>query len=145
MQEIITAFSSSSFSIRTLLSSSLGRHQSKPVSLFLPRFTLKLHHDLIPSLTTLGLGPAFESSPDFTPISNTGPLLISSAIHDVFIEVNEEGTEIAAVTVVTMRKKRAETIEMRVNRPFLFLIFDGRTGLVLCSAVVSQVSDGSAK
>jgi serine protease inhibitor len=131
LQEILTAFSASTFN---------------RVSLSLPRFTLKLHHDLIPSLETLGLGPAFKPSLDFAPISNSGKLLINRVTHDVFIEVNEEGTEMAATTVVGKKKRRrVETVEMRVDRPFLFLVFDGRTGLVLCSVVVSEVEDGSAR
>jgi serine protease inhibitor len=72
--------------------------------------------------------------------------LINRVTHDVFIEVNEEGTEMAATTVVGKKKRRkVETVEMRVDRPFLFLVFDGRTGLVLCSVVVSEVEDGSAR
>jgi serine protease inhibitor len=141
MQEMLTTFSASTFNIRTLLP---GKSKNNRVSLSLPRFTLKLHHDLIPSLTTLGLGPAFKPSLDFAPISNTGPLSINRVTHDVFIEVNEDGTEMAATTVIGKRKRRLETVEMRVDRPFLFLVFDGRTGLVLCSVVVSEVADENA-
>jgi serine protease inhibitor len=143
MQEILSTFSASTFSISTLLP---GKSKTDRVSLFLPRFTLKLHHDLNPFLATLGLGPAFKPSLDFAPISNSGELLINRVTHDVFIEVNEEGTEMAATTVVGKKKRRrVETVEMRVDRPFLFLVFDGRTGLVLCSVVVSEVEDGSAR
>lgn len=76
--------------------------RTQKISLSLPRFSLKLNLDLIPSLKKLGLGPAFQASEDFAPIS-TGPLMISRVTHDLFLEVNEEGTEMAAVTVVAMR------------------------------------------
>jgi serpin B len=57
---------------------------------------------LKPALVNLGLCPTFKPSDDFAPIS-TGPLMISRVTHDLFLEVNEEGTEMAAVTVVAMR------------------------------------------
>ena len=143
MQELIKTFSTSPSGIRTFLSSPPGRHQAGRVSLSLPRFTLKLHHDLIPPLTTLGLGPAFSASNDFAPISNTGPLLINRVSHDLYIEVNEEGTEMAAVTIVAMGRSMVQVVEMKVDRPFLFMVFDGDTGLVLCSVVVSGIVSAS--
>jgi serine protease inhibitor len=76
--------------------------RSQKISLALPRFSLKLNLNLIPALSALGLGPAFKASDDFAPIS-TGPLMISRVTHDLFLQVNEEGTEMAAVTVVAMR------------------------------------------
>lgn len=76
--------------------------REKKVDLYLPRFSLKTTLDLTPGLSQLGLGPAFSPSEDFAPIS-TGQLMISRATHDFLIEVNEEGTEVAAVTVVSMR------------------------------------------
>jgi serine protease inhibitor len=76
--------------------------RTQKISLSLPRFSLKLNLDLIPLLRKIGLGPTFQASGDFAPIS-TGPLMISRVTHDLFLEVNEEGTEMAAVTVVAMR------------------------------------------
>jgi serpin B len=78
-----------------------ARGCSETVCLFLPRFSLRLNLDLIPSLSNLGLDPAFAPSNDFEPISKGGQLLISRATHDLFIEVTEEGTEMAAATVVS--------------------------------------------
>ncbi|KAE9365701.1 hypothetical protein N431DRAFT_351432 [Stipitochalara longipes BDJ] len=122
-------------------SRSFSEARTQKISLSLPRFSLKLHLDLIPSLSKLGLGPAFEPSGDFAPIS-TGPLMISRVTHDLFLEVNEEGTEMAAVTIVTMRKSRSRQIikEMRVDRPFIFLVFDNASGLMLCGAVVTSMN-----
>jgi serpin B len=63
----------------------------------------EVHLDAKPALINLELGPAFKPSDDFAPIS-TGPLMISRVMHDLLIEVNEGGTEMAAVTVVAMRE-----------------------------------------
>jgi len=76
--------------------------RSQKINLSLPRFSLKLNLDLIPHLKKLGLGPAFMASNDFAPISN-GPLMINRVTHDLFLEVNEGGTEMAAVTIVGMK------------------------------------------
>ena len=81
---------------------SMATSRTQKINLSLPRFSLKLHLDLKPALISLGLGHAFKPSDDFAPIS-TGPLMISRVTHDLFLEVNEEGTEMAAVTVVAMR------------------------------------------
>jgi serine protease inhibitor len=76
--------------------------RSQKIHLSLPSFSLKLNLDLIPPLQKLGLGPAFKLSDDFAPISKE-QLLITRATHDLFLEVNEEGTEMAAVTTIGMR------------------------------------------
>jgi serine protease inhibitor len=112
---------------------------SKMLDLSLPRFTLKLTLDLIDPLTKLGLDPVFKASSNFEPLSRTGPLLINQVSHDMFIEVNEEGTEMAAVTIVSFGRSRVETVTMRVDRPFLFLVFDEVTGLILCSVAVTSI------
>jgi serpin B len=76
--------------------------RSQKINFSFPCFSLKLNVDLIPHLKKLGLGPVFTTSDDFAPISN-GPLRINRVTHDLFLEVDEEGTEMAAVTIVGMR------------------------------------------
>jgi len=65
-----------------------------------------------------------------------GPrLLVSDVIHQAFIEVNEEGTEAAAATVViaalSSPHQPPQPIEFRADRPFLFLIRDARHDTIL--------------
>ncbi|PMD35104.1 hypothetical protein L207DRAFT_517200 [Hyaloscypha variabilis F] len=151
MRDTLTGFSNRPEALVTLFrgvssgqtasSRPVSEARTQKISLSLPRFSLKLHLDLIPSLKKLGLGPAFQPSGDFAPIS-TGPLMISRVTHDLFLEVNEEGTEMAAVTVVVMTKSRSRQVikEMTVDRPFLFLVFDDASGLVLCGAVVNSMN-----
>jgi serine protease inhibitor len=149
MQAILSTFSASPTSSRDLLvspgprggRSSTGNLKREKVSLSLPKFTLKLKLNLIESLSTLGLTPVFRASSDFAPISRSGVMLINRVTHDMFIEVNEEGTEMAATTIVGMKRKIVKMIEMRIDRPFLFLVFDEVTKLVLCSVVVSELGN----
>ena len=60
---------------------------------------------------------------------------IGDVVHKTFVDVNEEGTEAAAVTSVEMVATTAvefeNPFEMIVDRPFFFAIRDWKTGLVL--------------
>lgn len=118
MHDILASFTTSTDKLRDLLIDSdeevpqslrdVGRNdipfgRGTKVALHLPRFSLKLNLDLKPTLSKLGLGPAFIASDDFAPISKYGPLLISRVTHDLFLEVNEEGTEMAAVSIVALK------------------------------------------
>lgn len=63
------------------------------------------------------------------------PIYVEQVIHKTYIDVNERGTEAAASTVVGLRAGSAPPVdapfEMNVNRPFLFMIRDRQTGVVL--------------
>ncbi|MEK4004901.1 serpin family protein [Paenibacillus sp. FSL H3-0333] len=63
------------------------------------------------------------------------PIYFEQVIHKTYIDVNERGTEAAASTVIAMRAGSAPPVdppfEMNVNRPFLFMIRDTQSGVVL--------------
>jgi serpin B len=102
----------------------------------LPRFQLEYSAGLKDALATLGMAPAFDPDrADFTGISPQ-PVFISSVRHKTFIEVNEAGTEAAAVTAVITRTTSAPVeieppFEMTIDRPFFYAIRDDRTGAIL--------------
>ncbi|XP_011691975.1 PREDICTED: antichymotrypsin-2-like [Wasmannia auropunctata] len=93
------------------------------VALYLPKFKFEITIDLKDSLRKIGLNTIFEDDADFTRLSNI-PLKVSQALQKIFIEINEEGSEAAAATVVGMRLKRMAILPMEfmVDRPFLFAI-----------------------
>lgn len=69
------------------------------------------------------------------------PIQVDDVLQKVFIEVNEEGTEAAAVTAVMMRccaAPSAPTPEVRFDRPFLFSVVHVETNLVLFTGVVER-------
>jgi serpin B len=95
------------------------------VALYLPKFKVEYELDLNEVLTALGMGIAFEpGNADFTKMCESGGLYIHKVKHKTFVEVNEEGTEAAAVTSVEMRLTSAgpDYTTMRVDRPFMFAI-----------------------
>lgn len=102
-------------------------------TILLPRFKMEYEKGLIPLLTQLGMGVAFQDNADLTGIGNS--LKISEVKHKTYVDVNEEGTEAAAVTSVGVSAisvmPAQKTFYMEVNRPFFFVIRDNQTQEVL--------------
>jgi serine protease inhibitor len=100
----------------------------------LPRFKFEYETSLKDALAALGMAIAFdESAADFSGMHPVPPnLFISEVKHKTFIEVNEEGTEAAAVTSVEVgMTAMPETFSMIIDRPFFFAIADDMTGTIL--------------
>ena len=97
----------------------------------MPRFKTEYEENLTETLKSMGMAIAFAGNADFSGISEG--IFISYVKHKTYVEVNEEGTEAAAVTSVGMVTSAApaESFVMRVDRPFLFLIRDSRSGTIL--------------
>jgi serpin B len=104
------------------------------VQLALPRFEFRTQAGLPDALRALGMTDAFDCGrADFTGILAGGGLCISDVIHEVFVAVNEAGTEAAAATAVIMEATSApsEFVELSIDRPFLFSLYDRETGEIL--------------
>jgi len=109
----------------------LGRLRQQPVRVSLPRFTLGSRFDLTKTLEAMGMSDAFSGSrADFSGMTGRRDLFIGLVIHEAKVEVNEEGTEAAAATVVKM-KRSAPPAAFVADHPFLFLIRDKQTGSIL--------------
>ncbi|CAF1312657.1 unnamed protein product [Rotaria sordida] len=111
--------------------------------LYLPKFKMETTFALNNILQQLGMKDAFNSSvANFTGIAseknNTDRLYISKVIHKAFIDVNEQGSEAAAVTAVIVTHHAPslpppQPIEFKADRPFLFFIRESRQNIVLFS------------
>ncbi|HEY7330952.1 MAG TPA: serpin family protein [Gemmataceae bacterium] len=114
-------------------------YQEEGIIVSLPRFTMETEFRLKPVLCALGAELAFSDEADFSGIGE-GPLQISEVIHKAFVEVNEEGTEAAAATGVSMGlcavRPATEPIVFKADHPFLFFITDRDTSAVLFSGRV---------
>lgn len=104
------------------------------VELAFPKFNLEYEIALKDVLSALGMAVAFEPfQADFSRMySGPGNLYISKVKHKTFVEVNEEGTEAAAVTSVEVGVTSAPLIiSMRVDHPFVFVIRENHSGTIL--------------
>ena len=114
--------------------------QDKQGLLGLPRFKLDYDVVLNDPLKALGMRQAFAVDADFSAMADE-PLFVSEVKQKSFVEVNEEGTEAAAVTTVVMVGSMApinppKPFEMIVDRPFLFVIGDDSTKSILFMGVI---------
>jgi serpin B len=104
------------------------------VKLALPRFKIESSHDALPEvLKEMGIRKAFVlNDADFTGITGDYPLFISKVIQKAVIDVNEKGTEAAAATAIVAEPGAEFTgVRFVVDRPFLFLLRDNRSGAIL--------------
>jgi len=105
------------------------------VMLGLPKWEFRTQAGLVEVLEGLGMTDAFDPVvADFSPMTGTPELFISDVVHEAFISVDEAGTEAAAATAVIMDLRAAlprETIELEIDRPFLFALQDRETGEIL--------------
>ncbi len=103
-------------------------------SVEIPRFKLQYDVDLKSTLTRLGMGIAFTPKADFSNLAD-GPSAIGSVRHKTFIDVNESGTEAAAVTSIGIVTTSARPIDapfaFKADRPFLCALRDNQTGAIL--------------
>ena len=112
------------------------------VELSMPRFEYDSSFGLKPALTSLGMGGAFQDGADFSGIDGRKDLVIQDVLHKAFVSVDETGTEAAAATavIVGLTSMPLETVTLKLDRPFIYLIRDIATGQVL---FVGRVLDPS--
>ena len=121
-----------------------GALATREVELWLPRFAIQAETDLAGTLSTLGMPLAFDPQlADFSGITAEERLYISAVVHQANISVDEKGTEAAAATAVVMAATAmpADSVTLRVDRPFLFAVRDLPTGAIL---FLGQVTDPGA-
>jgi len=104
------------------------------VKLFVPKFTFESEFNLSETLIEMGMPTAFGNA-DFSGMTGDRDLFISKVLHKAFVAVDEEGTEAAAATAVIMELGAAldpeQSVLMKLDHPFLFLIRDNSSGTVL--------------
>jgi serine protease inhibitor len=118
-----------------------GAMRTAEVDLFLPRLTMTWERELIPDLDALGMHAPFTSTADFSRLSSRGhELQISAVRQKAFVEINEEGTEAAAVTSTGVSVTSAIIpAVVRVDRPFIFVIRERLSGTVLFMSKVTRL------
>ncbi|KFP40912.1 hypothetical protein N324_06511, partial [Chlamydotis macqueenii] len=106
--------------------------EKKRVKVYLPRMKIEEKYNLTNVLMALGMTDLFSPSANLSGISSSESLTISEAIHEAYMEINEEGTEMAgAGGVIGDVKHFSEFEEFRADHPFLFLIKHNPTNSIL--------------
>lgn len=96
----------------------------RKVNLHMPKFKFEYRTLLNKALSNMGLSEAFGGGAEFPKlVEESNSLYISRVIHKTYVDVNEKGTEAAAVTVVEIRETAAvDSVYFVLNKPFLFVI-----------------------
>lgn len=109
------------------------------VQVTLPRFNLVEDYDLIPILKSMGMHSAFDPDlADLTGISTKSGLYVTKALHKCAVEVNEEGSEAAAITGVSAGVRTGGPL-FNADHPFMFFIRDDRINLTLFLGRVTKL------
>ncbi len=123
---------------KTLTVENLSKWQSKlrkrEVNVSVPKFKMTSQFGLASVLKSMGMTDAFSSNANFSGINGKRDLFISAVIHKAYVDVNEEGTEAAAATAVTIKLTSVMPSRIpvfRADHPFLFLIRDNHSGSIL--------------
>uniref|UniRef100_A0A0D9V635 Serpin domain-containing protein n=1 Tax=Leersia perrieri TaxID=77586 RepID=A0A0D9V635_9ORYZ len=117
-----------------------------------PRFTVSYKTNAAETLRDLGLRLPFEyPGADLSGLVESPPekIVVSAVYHESFVEVNEEGTEAAAATAVVMRfgcaapMRTVEVVDFVADHPFVFLIKEDLTGVVVFAGQITNPSVSS--
>ncbi len=124
------------------LQSILAGLEMQRLDLSMPKFKVESSFGLAKTLADMGMADAFDvTKADFSGMTGQPDLYITDVVHKAYVDVNEEGTEAAAATGVVMGLKSmptGEPIQVKIDRPFLFLIRDVETGTILFMGRVVQ-------
>ncbi len=107
------------------------------VSITLPKFNFNSTHNLKQLLPKMGMVTPFdEMSADFSGLAKP-PQFISEALQKAKIVVDEDGTEAAAATFACISTgcppsfDKPAPREFKCDRPFIFMVRERKTGLIL--------------
>lgn len=108
----------------------------------LPRLAIELKSDLLAILGAQNLGLGAQEG-DFSGLA-AGPLVLTGAIHQARVEIDEEGALGVAATFMALSRGMAEPPEnpLKLDRPFFFLLREKKTGLILFSGLVYDPGEG---
>jgi serpin B len=124
------------------LAAMLGSLRPTAMALALPKFTFDSSHRLNETLEALGMPTAFTDAADFSGIfAVSEPLKLQTVVQKAHVAVDEEGTTAAAATGMSVQVTSfvaPPPLELRVDRPFVFLLRDLASGQLL---FIGRVTD----
>lgn len=121
----------------------ISKLTSQKKQVYLPKFEFRFDKSLVETLKALGMTDAFnEMKANLSGISDAASLVVTEVMHKTYIKVDEEGTEAAAVTGITVGTTSAgPSINIfKVDHPFVFAIREKDTNAIL---FIGKVMDPS--
>jgi serpin B len=117
-------------------------YRTATVQLSLPKFKIEDSSLFNDALQKMGMAGAFEPSANFSNMTAV-QAWISRVLQKTYMDVNESGTEAAAVTAVLMEGRAMTSrpepvVEFRVDRPFVLALVDQPTGEILFLGAVNR-------
>ena len=111
-----------------LLTELAGDYNAAELVWSVPKFDVKSSTGLNEALRSLGVTDAFDGTKaDFTPLTDNGAA-VDSVMQAARVKIDEDGVEAAAYTEIVANDsammETPPTVEMELDRPFLFVIFD---------------------
>ena len=120
--------------------------ENQDVALTMPKFEYDASYQMAETLSAMGMPDAFSpEEANFSGIDGSMDLFIQKVIHKAYVSVDEEGTEAAAATGVTVgvTSAPAEPVQVTLDHPFVFVIRDIESGTILFVGRVLNPNRGS--
>lgn len=107
----------------------LKAYTEQQIAFTMPKFKYSFDTEFSNALINMGLGVAFSDGANFSGLSDDSTK-ISFVKQKTFIEVNEKGTEAAAVTTVGATNSVSGALGFTLDKPFLFVITEKETNAI---------------
>lgn len=117
----------------------IGNMRNVEVEIYLPKFKQISNIDLVNVFTKMGVKSLFNpQNAELNGISNKA--YVDKIIHQCVVEINEEGSEAAAATIMVMKCKsisisKPQPIVFRADHTFVYYIRNKRTNIILFNGV----------
>lgn len=111
------------------------------LKLSMPKFKVESEMSLVKTLEAMGVRTAFTSAADLSGIAR-GPLAVSDVFQKAVVDVDENGSEAAAVTTITVSLTSARIDPLpvvTVDRPFLYMIADVEAERILFAGRIMNI------
>ena len=102
------------------------------LNVLMPKFKISFKELLNEYLISMGMGKSFQGDAEFTKLIDEDiRLFISMVLHQSFLEVNEEGSEAAAATVIGIETTSTKPRQLVIDKPFIFFIRERNSNTIL--------------
>ena len=128
----------SSWDLNSISWRPIGPGGYSSAKIYLPKFEVTSDQSLSGALAGLGLSPIFKPG-DFDRLADVGDIFVSEVKQKVYIKVDEEGTEAAAVTSIVMMRamiKPMNELFLKFDRPFHLSILHNDSGIALFTGTI---------